>query len=239
MVKDTPQTASLVTLMSFSGGYVDTASFMSLHGLFAAHVTGNFVTLGASLVLGTSGTIAKLLALPVFCCVIMATRLLAYRLANRGMPVLRLMLLLKLTLLSIAGFLIIRFGPFSRGDSAFEIFTGMTLVSAMAIQNAAHRIHLSQLPPTTLMTGTTTQIMIDIADLIHGIAPSETSLISTRLIRMTESIAAFASGCAVAALFYSVAKEWCFLLPIPIAIAMLMLKLPAWPPAAPLNSRHA
>src|SRR5689334_8131754 len=37
-------------LLSFNGGFVDTAGFIGLQGLFTAHVTGNFVTLGASLV---------------------------------------------------------------------------------------------------------------------------------------------------------------------------------------------
>jgi uncharacterized membrane protein YoaK (UPF0700 family) len=45
-------------------------SFLAIQGLFAAHVTGNFVTLGASLVFGTSGILPKLLALPTFCMVI-------------------------------------------------------------------------------------------------------------------------------------------------------------------------
>ena len=40
----------LSKLLSFNAGYVDTASFLALHGLFSAHVTGNFVTLGAALV---------------------------------------------------------------------------------------------------------------------------------------------------------------------------------------------
>jgi uncharacterized membrane protein YoaK (UPF0700 family) len=61
----------LPLLLSFNGGYVDTAGFLALQGLFTAHVTGNFVTLGASLVLGVSGAAAKLLALPTFCLVIM------------------------------------------------------------------------------------------------------------------------------------------------------------------------
>jgi uncharacterized membrane protein YoaK (UPF0700 family) len=39
------------------------------------------------------------------------------------------------------------------------------LVAAMAIQNAAHRIHLGSAPPSTVMT--TTQIMIDLADMIQ------------------------------------------------------------------------
>ncbi|MDU6748154.1 MAG: DUF1275 family protein, partial [Bradyrhizobium sp.] len=41
-------------LLSVNAGYVDTAGFLALQGLFTAHVTGNFVTLGAALALGTS-----------------------------------------------------------------------------------------------------------------------------------------------------------------------------------------
>ncbi|CAN7749542.1 DUF1275 family protein [Rhizobium sp. LjRoot258] len=48
----------------------------------------------------------------------------------------------------------------------------MLLVIAMAVQNAAYCIHLTSAPSSTLMTGTTTQIMIDVADLLHG-TPTE------------------------------------------------------------------
>jgi Protein of unknown function (DUF1275) len=58
---------TLPHLLSLTAGFVDTAGFLVLQGLFAANLIGNFVTLGASLVLGTSGGMAKLLALPVFC----------------------------------------------------------------------------------------------------------------------------------------------------------------------------
>ena len=51
----------LPLVLSLNAGFVDTAGFLALQGLFTAHVTGNFVTLGASLVLGTSGALAKLL----------------------------------------------------------------------------------------------------------------------------------------------------------------------------------
>jgi len=62
-----PFRMTLPLLLSLNAGFVDTAGFLALQGLFTAHVTGNFVTLGAALVLGTSGAVAKLLALPVFC----------------------------------------------------------------------------------------------------------------------------------------------------------------------------
>ncbi len=51
----------------------------------------------------------------------------------------------------------------------------------MAVQNALHRVHLASAPPATLMTGTTTQIMIDIADLLRGPAPEAKAAIKARL----------------------------------------------------------
>ena len=90
--------SALPLVLSFNAGFVDTAGFLALQGLFTAHVTGNFVTLGASLVLGTSGAIAKLLALPVFCIVVIAARwfgtLLSRRSAHPFVPLLVLKVLL-------------------------------------------------------------------------------------------------------------------------------------------------
>src|SRR5262245_10969383 len=156
----------LPLLLSLNAGYVDTTGFLALHGLFTAHVTGNFVTLGASLVLGTSGAVAKLLALPVFCAVVILTRVLSTALLKRNVAALKILLGLKVALLSVGAALAIMFGPFNDGDAWQAVLTGMVLVGAMAIQNAAHRIHLGSAPPSTLMTGTTTQIMIDLADML-------------------------------------------------------------------------
>src|SRR5258707_9472810 len=111
---------TLPTVLSFNAGYVDTAGSLALQGLFTAHVTGNFVTIGAALVFGTSGVVAKLLALPVFCIVIIATRLVSRRLPPIW-PVLQSMLTLKLILLIVAAVLAISLGPFTNGDGAAAI----------------------------------------------------------------------------------------------------------------------
>ncbi|MDM0064933.1 DUF1275 family protein [Variovorax sp. J31P207] len=215
---------SLPLLMSLNGGFVDTAGFLALQGLFTAHVTGNFVTFGAALVHGTSGALTKLLALPVFCAVVMLTRWLSYALPGFGLPVLRTMLVLKMLLLAAGAALAVRFGPFSDGDSGLAMLTGMTLVSAMAIQNAAHRIHLASAPPTTLMTGTTTQVMIDLADLLRGLPPEDALAARARLRRMSSSVAVFAAGCAAAALSFTLVNNWCFVIPPVLAACAVVLQ---------------
>jgi len=213
----------LPILLSVNGGYVDAAGYLALHGLFSTHVTGNFVTLGASLVLGTSGALAKLLALPMFCVVVMGVRLLSVALVAKRLPALRTILGIKVALLTTAAALAIVFGPFDSGDGWAALLTGMALVAAMAIQNAIHRIHMGALPPTTIMTGNTIQIMIDLADLARGVPADAREAIHSRLSRMSAGVTAFAAGCAAAALIFAKQGIWCFAIPPLVAACSLWL----------------
>jgi uncharacterized membrane protein YoaK (UPF0700 family) len=212
---------TLPRVQSALAGYVDTAGFLALQGLFTAHVTGNFVTLGASLAHGASGAIAKLLALPVFCAVVVLTRLVSFQLPKIGVPILTAALVVKALLLSVAAVLAITLGPFGEGDTWQALLTGMVLVSAMAIQNAAHRIHYPGAPPTTMMTGTTTQVMLDLADLLRPLGRDERAEVQARLRRMVPSLLAFAGGCAAGATLFKAAGTWCFLLPPILAVISL------------------
>src|SRR6204780_1011639 len=103
-------------VLSVNAGFMDAAAFLALKGLFTAHVTGNFVTLGAALVAGTSGALAKLLALPVFCIVVIAVRLFSYRLRARSRPVASTLLATQLLLTIIGALLATSFGPFASAD---------------------------------------------------------------------------------------------------------------------------
>jgi uncharacterized membrane protein YoaK (UPF0700 family) len=209
-------------ILSINAGFMDTAAFLALKGLFTAHVTGNFVTLGAALVLGTSGALAKLLALPIFCVVVLAVRLVSYFLRARARPVMSTLLAAQLALTVIGAILTTYFGPFVNADGLAALVTGMTFVAAMAIQNAAHRVHFSSAPPSTIMTGNTTQLMMDIGDLIHGLSPEKARVTRDRLRQLTASVLAFASGCALGALLFASIGIWCFWLPP----ALLLLTLP-------------
>jgi uncharacterized membrane protein YoaK (UPF0700 family) len=215
---------ALPLLLSLNAGFVDTAGFLALQGLFTAHVTGNFVTLGASFALGTSGAIAKLLALPVFCAVVIAARLLGTLLSNRYVLAFEILLGLKVLLLIGGAVLAIRFGPFDDGDSREAILTGMVLVAAMAIQNAVHRVHLSSAPPSTLMTGTTTQIMIDLADKIYP-RTGQTGPSGSRLTQMSTNLLVFAIGCGTGALLFARFSIWCFVVPPILGFLSLITRL--------------
>jgi uncharacterized membrane protein YoaK (UPF0700 family) len=68
----------------------------------------------------------------------------------------------------------------------------MVLVAAMAIQNAVHRVYLGSEPPSTLMTGTTTQITIDLADVI--LPGGATGQSTARLAKMSVNVLVIRAG---------------------------------------------
>lgn len=216
----------LPVVLSVNAGFVDTSGFLALHGLFTAHVTGNFVTIGASLVTGTSGIITKLLALPMFCIVIVLVRQLHYLLVEKKWPVVRTLLLIKLVLLVFAAACALRFGPFERSDTLYGAITGLSLVAAMSIQNALHRVHMGTTPPSTMMTGTTTQIMLDVADWLRQPAPGERRTVGPKFIAMLQAVVAFAIGCAMGACSYAAWSMWCFAIPPVIALIAFFLRDP-------------
>ncbi len=214
---------SLSGVHSLMAGYADTTGFLALNGLFTSHVTGNFVTLGSALVLGSSGTLAKILALPTFCLAVILIRLISLRLRAAGRQVLRSVLTLQFALLVVAAVVAAWAGPFDNSDTGAALSLGMILVTAMALQNAAHRVHLSHTPPSTVMTVTTTQIMLDLGEMLHGLPPEKATTIRTRLKAMTASVALFAAGCGLAALLFAEINKWCFcVLPLLGAYALMM-----------------
>ncbi|MGB8243802.1 MAG: DUF1275 family protein [Pseudolabrys sp.] len=214
---------TVAALLSFNGGFVDTVGFLGLSGLFVAHITGNFVTLGAALVLGSHGILNKILALPEFVAVIALARLAGGVARRRGWPALRIMLTTEVILLAAFFGLAVTFGPFENADRPLALLTGFAGIAAMALQNALQLVHLASLPPTTLMTGSTTQATIDAVDLLAGTAAGDAPAVRTRLSRMAMSVLLFAAGCAAGALLFWLAGFWCLAVPVIVgAIAAAM-----------------
>jgi uncharacterized membrane protein YoaK (UPF0700 family) len=171
---------------------VDTATFVALHGVFAAHVTGNFVLIGAALVLGTGGLLAKLATFPVFMLAVIVTRYAAQRWERPT----RKLLLAKAVLLAGFWLGVMLFAPFDEPDSPGLILVAAMAVAAMGIQNALMRIAFPTAMPTTIMTGNTTAAMMDLSDWMAGRLPPEGL---GRLRRVAHVLLGFAAGCALGA----------------------------------------
>jgi uncharacterized membrane protein YoaK (UPF0700 family) len=221
------KTPSLAALLSFNGGFVDTAGFLGLQGLFTAHVTGNFVTLGAALVYGTHGVIAKVLALPEFIVVVALARLAGAALTARAMPALRILMIAKVVMLVAFFALAVALGPFPDSDAPTALLTGFAGIAAMALQNAIQRIHLGSLPPTTLMTGNTTQAVLDAVDLLQGLDAEHAATVRARFGRILRGIFWFAVGCAIAAALYAWVGFWCLAVPVAVGAASAIIRADA------------
>jgi uncharacterized membrane protein YoaK (UPF0700 family) len=218
----------VAALLTFNGGFVDAAGFFGLQGLFTAHVTGNFVTLGATVVFGTQGAIAKTLSLPVFVLFVALARVAGRVLRARGMEapaVLRLLLGTKVAFLLAFFLLGVTFGPFPDSDALPALLTGFSGIAAMAVQNATQRVHFGRLPPTTIMTGNTTQAAIDAVDLLHGLPPDERAAVRTRFLQTLQAIVAFAAGCAAAAALYAWIGFYSLAVPVVIGAATAIMRI--------------
>ncbi|HUI95378.1 MAG TPA: YoaK family protein [Xanthobacteraceae bacterium] len=214
----------LPALLSFNAGFVDTAGFLGLQGLFTAHVTGNFVTVGAALVFGTHGVVAKLLALPEFVLVLAVARVVAGELRRRNVDALRVLLVAKVTCLLAFFILGVTLGPFPDSDAPAALLTGFAAIAGMAIQNGVQRIHYAAMPPTTLMTGNTTQVALDAVDLWRREPGTDVAAVRARLMRTLQGIFWFAAGCGVAAVLYYFFGFWCLAVPVAVGVAAAVLR---------------
>jgi uncharacterized membrane protein YoaK (UPF0700 family) len=214
--------AVMTRLLSLNAGFVDTVGFLGLQGLFAAHVTGNFVTLAAGFVYGPHGTIGKILALPEFIGAVAVARLAGTALTARGLPTLTILLGVEALFLAIFLALGATYGPFPDSDVLPALAAALAGITAMALQNAMQRVHFPGEPPTAIMTNNTTQAVLDGVDLVRGAAPPE---VRGRFLRTLRSIAWFAGGCAAAAILYDFVRFWSLVLPVATAVTIVVARL--------------
>lgn len=197
-------------ILAASGGAIDTISFITLFGLFTAHVTGNLVVAGAALGDNIDGIFTKLAAIPVFMLSVAIATLIIQSRKNYTPGLLASILcaeMLLLALFAVSGYLS---SPFQGAGDIHVFITGMFGIMAMGIRNAASRLLLSSTSPSTMMTGNVTQLTIDIISLIRNPAAE----IRARLGKSTAAVAGFILGAGIAALLYMLVGFFSTLLPI-------------------------
>jgi uncharacterized membrane protein YoaK (UPF0700 family) len=159
----------MASALSAVAGMADSAGFILLDGLFIAHVTGNFVLIGAAIARGATGIVSKILTLPAFFLGVIAARLGGQNLKLRSeAEQLRVLLAAEavtLLLVVMSGYLL---APESSVDAIAVSTLGCAGAFAMGIQNAVGRLHLAQLPASTVMTVSAAQLAIDAVDVGLG-----------------------------------------------------------------------
>lgn len=206
--------ASSRLLLSFVAGYVDVVGFTALFGLLTAHVTGNFVMIGIELSSPTAHVLlAKILALPTFVLAAAGTRISESRLVRKNRQPVPALLFAECILLATFMGLAYLSLPIRNADAPVAVLAGLSAVAAMGIQNALARTALADFGTTTVMTGNTTQLVIDLVDL-QGASQAQRSVLKKRIWKTAPAIAGFVIGAGSGAAAYTLISFWCVLLPI-------------------------
>ena len=209
------------TLLSVIAGMVDLISFLSL-GIFAAHITGNIVVIGALVARHGRVNLAQILAIPVFIVAVAATWLLAKASRKHGHNLMRSLLLVQFLLLACVLIFSVVTNPSAKPHGLVAGIAAMMAVSAMACQFALLRLTLPVAPSTAVMTGNLTNAVLSLMD-----ANSRTQTLMTgdtgRLKASLHLLIGFFAGCVVAAATLSPLGEWAWLFPAALAGVILAL----------------
>lgn len=221
------------TLLSFVAGYVDACTFLALFGLFVAQVTGSFVVVGAQLVASDHEVLVKVLAIPAFFVAAVVTTVLVKGAARSERDALPLALGLELALL--VGFLGVSLegAPFRDANAPLAVLAALLGLSAMGVQSALVRLLMQGYASTNVMTTNTTQLAIDVAELViawwarrrrpadTGAATAFTSARS-RCGRLFSIVLAFLVGTGAGALGFVAAGLTSLLAAIGIVLALCL-----------------
>lgn len=218
-------------LLSLVAGFVDTAGFVALFGLFTAHVTGNLLLVGASLVKSEGyGIAVRLLVIPIFMLAVMFASWLAQTARKQDASLLGWLLWAE----ALALLAFFQIGASSSGqshgpaDDGWILATGASAVVAMGIHNALMREATPGLLPTTVMTGNLTMFSTDLLTLIRGLARGPAEILPDvnqarlRMRRTIPVLSGFVFGAALGAFGYAYAHWKSIGLPSAIVIALAL-----------------
>ena len=213
----------LPTALSLIAGIADVTSWLTLGGLFSAHITGNLVVVAADWVRGESLHTAQLLAIPVFVMGVVLTDLLARIFGPRRATMIRSLLLAQFLLLACASALAAATHPSTDPNGFAAILVGMIAVTAMAVQNTLLHLTCKPAPSTAVMTG---NIVVSTLALIHMVL-SRGSGRSDAIHEWKTTwplLFGFLAGCIAGATAVSLLHNLAWLLPAAASLILLVVR---------------
>lgn len=219
--------------LSLIAGIADVTSWLTLSGLFSAHITGNLVVVMADWVRGESPHASQILAIPIFIMGVVFADLSARSFGARRGVMIRSLLFEQFLLLAGASALAAATDPSTDPNGLAALLVGMFAVTAMAVQNTLLHLVRKQAPSTAVMTG---NVVVSILALIEMTLDRGNNR-SDAIYKWKATwplIAGFLTGCIAGATAVSLSHNLAWLLP---AVASLILVLCCGSPKNPLAVR--
>jgi len=222
---------TIAALLGFVGGFVDSAGYLGLGGLFTSHVTGNLAVLGARLALqqthGGAGA-AGVAFIPIFAAAVALAGIIARAARDRRIGDAAPLLFAEggiLSLAAVAGHL--ASDALARLDTAAITSIGSIAVVAMGMQNGMMRVSFGGHAPTTVMTGNVTQLSLDLLELARTPrADAEHRLaVLDRIRKYGAALAGFVVGAAAGAALEHLFGIACFAVPSAVLLALASIEL--------------
>ncbi|MEM5329609.1 YoaK family protein [Paraburkholderia sp. JHI2823] len=203
------------TILAAIAGFVDTLSFVALFGLFTAHVTGNFVLIGAGVAGYGQDILLKLIVFPAFIGGVVASsvmvRSLSARHARHGARLLHAVQAVLMLGFCLAG---VWAAPVGQPHGVAAIVAGVVGAFAMGVQNAHPKLIQRSGVPNTVMTGNVTQAILDVVDMFAAdAAGSVRAAARSRFAQTAPAIVAFAIGAIAGAMGFRHLGFWALLAP--------------------------
>jgi len=210
----------LIFYLSLIAGFVDTAGFIALSGIFTAHITGNLVLAGASVAHfeKSDEVFSKLILIPVFIFGVILTARVIKLLHSDTRMKLKFLLGVQALLLLL----------FSLSGSALvadwigtHLIIGIILkaslaVLAMAVQNTYMKMLLPNIIPTTIMTGNLTNFAVEAENFLSTFSIRK----SIHLTATANALLGFLIGCVGGA--FGVIEIGLFSILVPVLILIVL-----------------
>jgi uncharacterized membrane protein YoaK (UPF0700 family) len=219
--------------LSLIAGIADVTSWLTLSGLFSAHITGNLVIAMADWIRGELPRASQILAIPIFIMGVVFARLSAQIFGVRRGATIKLLLFEQFLLLACAFALAAANGPSTNPNSLAALLVGMFAVTAMAVQNALLHLVRKQAPSTAVMTGNIVVSTLALIDMTLDRGSDRSDAID-KWKATWPLLAGFLAGCIAGATAVSLSHDLAWLLP---AVASLILVLCWGSPKNPLDVR--
>jgi uncharacterized membrane protein YoaK (UPF0700 family) len=226
-----------LALLCFVAGFIDVVGFVSVLGVFLAHVTGNLTVIGSAFTRHDSTVVLKLSLLPVFIIALaLATIVNHWARVRRFNPE---RILLAIEAVCLVGFM---FGGAMVQHQLHPIPpTNMSIVAVAALAVFAMGVHNSvtrearSMPATTAMTANLVQFVTDVTDL--WVSAPNRRLTRLHAQRGAVVLGSFVVGATVGTVTFLRWQFWSVALPIGL-IVLLAITPPAYSPI-PLPRRGA